>query len=343
MNRHTATQFLIVVIVLFCAPVACKKGDSLISVAQMSLPQVNDEFKVYVWRFIAEGKARNVSVDVSKLVVEFVSQVSISGSPYCGQALSTNPPHVQITQSAGCWTNQTDVNKEILIFHELGHALLGRPHLDYDLPNGMWKSLMHSGNQFNMYYAGQTTLRKYYLDELFNINTLTPAFALPAVNSKIIFQDPIMSFADWAFIKTDPSLTHTADITNTVYASSGNSLTLRSGEASAVSGSFSYLYRKFPVKDVSAASGVTLKVKVKTDNLVGGASIVIRADYQGQIAGFGSTQGVIDLTGTRDFTEYSARIKCFPDLADTFTVYLVLYGNAIGTVYFDDVVVTNEF
>jgi hypothetical protein len=329
-------------VIMVVAVTSCKKDADVVP----DLSGVEDQFKEYVVRFAAEAKARNISVNLTKLNIKAVSQrISVGGTSYCGYTFSALPAdvNIQIADLSGCWSDIADTNKEILIFHELGHGILNRSHLDDNLPNGLRKSIMYSGYLFNMYYAAQTSLRKYYLDELFNINTPTPAFALPAVNSKILLQDPILSFADWGFNKTNQSLTHTADITNTVYASSGNSLMLQSSEASAVSGSYSYLYRKFPVKDVSAASGVTLKVKVKTDNLVGGASIVIRADYQGQIAGYGTTQDVIDLTGTRDFTEYSTKIKCFPDLADTLTVYLILYGNATGTVYFDDVLVTNEF
>ena len=70
--------------------------------------------------------------------------------------------------------------KEDLLFHELGHALLGRKHLNSTLENGDWKSIMCGGDKvnnrsWNINYRGER--RKYYLDELFDESTKQPDFA----------------------------------------------------------------------------------------------------------------------------------------------------------------------
>ena len=85
---------------------------------------IPSDFIEYVNRFVAEGKTRNVNVDIRSLKIEYVSQLILNGNHYCGQSVAGSTPLVQITNSAGCWTDQTDLNKEILLFHELGmHCL----------------------------------------------------------------------------------------------------------------------------------------------------------------------------------------------------------------------------
>src|ERR1035437_9451238 len=70
--------------------------------------------------------------------------------------------------------------KEDLIFHELGHGLLKRDHLNLTLENGDWKSIMCGGDKvgtrsWNINYKG--IRRNYYIDELFDENTPAPDFS----------------------------------------------------------------------------------------------------------------------------------------------------------------------
>src|SRR5947207_388624 len=105
-------------VIMVVAVTSCKKDAEVVA----DLSGVEDQFKEYVVRFAAEAKARNVSVDLSKLKIVAVSQsVVVSGVSYCGYTYSALPADVNIQIAAvdGCWTNQSDANKEILIFHEL--------------------------------------------------------------------------------------------------------------------------------------------------------------------------------------------------------------------------------
>ena len=56
------------------------------------------------------------------------------------------------------WT----INRESLVFHELGHSYLGRGHDDAILDNGYYKSIM---NTYVISYGPD--MRDYYIDELF--------------------------------------------------------------------------------------------------------------------------------------------------------------------------------
>ncbi len=79
--------------------------------------------------------------------------------------------------------------KEALIFHEIGHCILGRSHNNEPLPNGDPKSIMVIENQ-KLYWpciydidgnggpdCNNTFKRAYYVDELFDENVQIPDWA----------------------------------------------------------------------------------------------------------------------------------------------------------------------
>jgi hypothetical protein len=81
----------------------------------------------------------------------------------------------KISNNAG-----SDLMKEDLVFHELGHGLLNRKHLNTTLENGDWKSIMCGGDKvngrsWNINYKGMRRL--YYINELFNESTPAPDFS----------------------------------------------------------------------------------------------------------------------------------------------------------------------
>ena len=64
------------------------------------------------------------------------------------------------------WDNASDLEKEFLVFHELGHCVLNRDHLDESDPFGNCISIMTSGNaQCIINYTPAT--REGLIDELF--------------------------------------------------------------------------------------------------------------------------------------------------------------------------------
>lgn len=73
-----------------------------------------------------------------------------------------------------CWQNQSRL--EALIFHELGHCILGREYDPNLLPKGDRKSVMYPDDttvySTCVYAIGGTcdksNLRTYYVNELFN-------------------------------------------------------------------------------------------------------------------------------------------------------------------------------
>ncbi|MDD3080319.1 MAG: hypothetical protein PHH37_14630 [Paludibacter sp.] len=99
-------------------------------------------------------------------------------------------------------TKGADEMKEDLIFHEMGHGILGRDHINTLLENGDWKSIMCGGDKvgdrpWNINYRGER--RDYYIDELFDESTSQPSFA------SMIFDGDSTGFSDKVYLSFDTS------------------------------------------------------------------------------------------------------------------------------------------
>ena len=154
----------------------------------------------HVDRFINEAEKRGISLDVSRLSIEFDSDINIStgndqqtvvGS--CSQ--SGNLDLVKIDTLNSLWLLSGTLGREEIIFHELGHCLLGRQHRDDKLLTGDYASIMRAVgllqygdlNQYTSLFLKPTGLkahrRDYYLDELFDETTPVPCWSDPDMGS----------------------------------------------------------------------------------------------------------------------------------------------------------------
>jgi len=160
---------LVAIILLF----ACKKDKDFV----YDVPQ---EFEPIVQRFISEATARGHQVTINNLIIKY----DLSNTSFCATSnVITSGNDVQkiiSIKSLTCWQN--DVQLETIIFHELGHCILGREHDMTLMPKGDPKSIMYPDNATLyspcVYPIGSPCdllyRRNYYLDELFN-----PATPLP--------------------------------------------------------------------------------------------------------------------------------------------------------------------
>lgn len=143
--------------------------------------KVDSAFSDYLQRFENEAATRGHVFNPSKdgLIIEFGDLTDSAA----GLTHYETPVRIQIDRTywnAISKTAGADMMKEDLLFHELGHALLGRKHLNTTLENGDWKSIMCGGDKvnnrsWNINYRGER--RKYYLDELFDESTKSPDFS----------------------------------------------------------------------------------------------------------------------------------------------------------------------
>ena len=143
--------------------------------------RVEEEFEEYVIRFENEASERNLPLNLHNdgLIIEFADLKDNQA----GLCHYENPIRIEIDKTyweAISPTKGADYMKENLLFHELGHGILKRDHLNTTLENGDWKSIMCGGDKvdnrpWNINYRGLR--RDYYVDELFNESTSVPQFS----------------------------------------------------------------------------------------------------------------------------------------------------------------------
>ncbi len=119
----------------------------------------------YFDRFAVEAALRNVVIDYEAMMVS--GDIRIITSPnvigQCGH--TEKEPNVVIVDKF-YWESADDLEREFLIFHELGHCAIKRGHLDDSDPQGNCMSIMTSGTgSCNINYS--VTTREELLDELF--------------------------------------------------------------------------------------------------------------------------------------------------------------------------------
>jgi hypothetical protein len=145
--------------------------------------EVPSPLQPMIERFIQEGSKRGKILTIKNLIIK-LSDEPIETSPNqfsCGitngEITEQKQNIVQIDTQCLAWRH-SELSKEILIFHELGHAILLRHHDNSRLPNGDWKSIMTGANWTIFdYYIFNSQKREYYLDELFNPSTQVPEWA----------------------------------------------------------------------------------------------------------------------------------------------------------------------
>lgn len=152
----------------------------------MPVYNVPAEFVANVKSFQAEAAARGINITINNLIIEYDSRLPIY---QCAKAnVISDDPRIQkkisINPNIVCWNNSQE--QETLIYHELGHCILGRAHESALLPNSDPKSIMVENNislYANCIYpidgepCDQSFKRQYYLDELFNQQTPPPYWA----------------------------------------------------------------------------------------------------------------------------------------------------------------------
>ena len=126
--------------------------------------RVSGEILPYFERFATEGSARGMEIDWLNEEIS-ASLVDIEEDAV-GQCLTYRNGSRQINVDEEYWMKSTDLEKEFLIFHELGHCLLERSHLDSRSSDGNCTSIMSSGEglcrkNYNVFTRAE------YLDELF--------------------------------------------------------------------------------------------------------------------------------------------------------------------------------
>ncbi|MBX2871187.1 MAG: hypothetical protein KTR30_03780 [Saprospiraceae bacterium] len=150
---------------LIYGTLCCWLGLSACEKEQAEPSKVDEDLQPYFERFDVEARARGLdfSLEMEELEADIlgIDQDGVLGQcHYSDQA----PNIVEVDDQF--WARATDLEKEYVVFHELGHCVLGKDHNDDRNTDGTCSSIMQSGlTSCRVTYNSSN--RESYLDELF--------------------------------------------------------------------------------------------------------------------------------------------------------------------------------
>ncbi len=130
----------------------------------MEFPSVDVGLWPYFQRFEEEALKRNIKVDLHEAnITGYITD--ISNYKIRGQCSNSDNSR-QVTIDKPYWNTASELEKEFLVFHELGHCYLGRLHDESMDSKGNCLSIMRSGTgECKDIYT--TATRKMLINELF--------------------------------------------------------------------------------------------------------------------------------------------------------------------------------
>ncbi len=314
-----------------CLLPACKKDIGFIE----------PELAEYVDRFFLEAEKRGLQLDADNLQAVLLPEVVADDIRLCGQGLSPifgdNIRRVEISQT--CWNFATEIEKEILVFHELGHVILEQFHNSAKLPNGRNKSIMFSGEFCDVYASYsecQVDLRAYYLDELFDVVSNNPFWSFRQNIRRTFFaegfDEPVVR---WASSSSDTThFSYNQD--STTFHSAPSSLALHQHTTDNIGATS--LIKKVVLSPIKLCSNLHVSFYAKTENLGTG-----RFDMELSYPSFDENENIVatcqhpfSIRETDTFKKFSFDLFCIPGGRKEFEIRLTLHAPTPATVYVDD-------
>lgn len=147
---------------------ACFTDDNsdLIDSKSHPYPEVDTNLWSYFSTFENEAAQRGYIIDLSTTGIS-TKFAYLPEDHVAGQCLYQSNAPGHITIDIKFWNQASELNREMIVFHELGHCYLNRDHLDTAFSNGICRSIMRSGTCC-CEDAYNERNRSYYLDELFS-------------------------------------------------------------------------------------------------------------------------------------------------------------------------------
>ncbi len=328
--KQNLSIFFFLVLVLF----SCKKE------------KIDTDLQIYVDQFFIEAEKRNINLKRRKLEVVFNDTLKYCGVGYKDfQGKGTR--RVEINMSLPCWNEKSELQREILLFHELGHAILERGHKNKRLPNRMFASIMAEDDiQHGLYTEYSLELRDYYIDELFNPAEPVPEWAELKTNKRILlledFEEPT---EEWIF-SVYPESTKNSILGEIQLNQEGDSKVAKITaleDLDTNDGFYSWSLVLEP-PDLFIGGSLQLNAKIKTKDLkrLNGAEItVITESWTTDSTNTSLVFGLIDRQNTPvwDNTEgkHTVQIGYYPSSVKRIAIHLHKLGPIRGEVEFDDI------
>lgn len=294
------------------------------------------DLHIYIERFSEEARARGWNIDHSIVEAEYTDIINVDSHIYCGYGWSdyygTGKRRIEISKTCQ-WADLSDDDREILVFHELGHALLNRPHDSRMDCKGEQISIM---NEIPPHYkSSDIEKRTYYIDELFDQLTARDK----CINyGKDFTIDPqfykyVSTDNNWIFYSSNGRYTGTQ--TQSPVISCSDNSTTETG----------YWFRQFESPAIPHCTDLTLRVKMNSTGLMGdGAAIAVRV-YENEILNAGAITKQTQFFTTEGnpasgvLTDYVQELVV--PCVSMKTTYMIIFGvmmpGTTGQVSFDDI------
>lgn len=331
---HKSFLFIFLFFLLF---ISCKKETE----------PIEAELAPYIDRFVEEANKRGHRLNLEDMEAYIVPEIVSNGTILCGQGFAPvfGDSFRGIAISGLCWSELDESGREILVFHELGHALLERQHRNTILGIGRKQSIMFSGSNCvieDSYDLCQTELRSYYLDELFAEPDTLPNWSDSGLFTTRLFTDEF----------DEPTLDWVVDTDNSV-ASNGFTLTKDSSEfisapyslkftqTTANTSAAPFWKRDIPYRGFKFCSNLKVSGNIKTKNLEADGYleiITIIPDSTNTSFCSYALQIPTSANSATRFEPFNYDINCIPIGKREIEVKFRLQGNEGATVYVDNLI-----
>ena len=332
------TRLLTILLLCMIGLSACKEVEVP---APVQPPDENQELRTFLDRFTDEAAARGVVVDFSNTDAIFVDNITFNGRPFCGlgrRATSAEGRNqIQISRQSGCWDSRSDLEKENLFFHEIGHAFFGRPHTDASLPFGFRRSIMCSAtcDNFTTYNQDALHRRAYYINELIEPNTPTPSWAIPKSNFSTLWTDEIDENSRFNFQTSSPDIVGNIDDNSRINGSYslGISTDINDPEAEA---SWRISLRTL---DIPQHATVKLSALVTSNGPISGNGLAMTILTSDGVRDVHSSTTAVRraIFGTLDRSLQEVNLVDYLSVGNEVTLVLNWLPGTTGEVYFDDI------
>jgi len=306
-------------------------------------PSFYPDLSTFVDRFVAEAKARGLTLDLSAVDIAYVDEIKFAdGTIPCGAGWTIHPNTgkrtILISKSVGCgWATLSDLKREQLFFHEIGHAFLNRTHDNSSLCDGTPVTLMNSMVYANSDYDAEPAKKEYYLDELFD---------------RLAANEECINFGqNW---DTNPTfIKHQTGVGTWNFSDSKGTMSGSRSPADALvissisdktSTETGYWYSQLEMPNIPEGAKVTLRTKVSSIGLTGpGAAIGLRLyDTELQNTGALTKQSIVvsteasPISGVLDKVTLEVSIPNFTRKTTYMIPFAVMMPGTQGEAIFED-------
>lgn len=309
--------------------------------------EIDPAFTSFVEQFKEEGKSRGQNISTDNLEVLFVNQINnnVAG---CGQGFSDyqNSGNLRLEIAQNCWNELNELEREHLIFHELGHIILEREHDSAKLPDGYSPKSMMCFDCYPFYqYHEEGPLRDYYLDELFDPNTTFPeSLSNKQLSKTLLDEDASIDLDGWELYRKEPLTYDIKDYTPLDASEINNeegdniSITALGSDNSAI-----VLLKSFEIGIFNECSNLITTANISTEGMRSGnfqLGLTLQTlGTDGSLNRIFHTRQMEDqfTSSTNEFSNVKVASYCIPQQTDFVTVSITLYSIGQAKLILDNV------